>query len=77
MSSSTLLDVNAREVIRALTVRGATCVRQKGSHKRYVSACGKCATTVADHKGDMPLGTLRAIEKAMQPCYGEGWLTGR
>ncbi|MDP9148962.1 MAG: type II toxin-antitoxin system HicA family toxin [Myxococcota bacterium] len=45
-----------------------------GSHKRFVSACGQCATTVAVHGGDIPKGTLRAIERAMEPCYGKGWL---
>jgi predicted RNA binding protein YcfA (HicA-like mRNA interferase family) len=66
--------VTAREVVQVLSRLGATLVRQVGSHARYVSACGKCATTVAMHTGDIPRGTLRAIERAMVPCYGEGWL---
>jgi predicted RNA binding protein YcfA (HicA-like mRNA interferase family) len=68
--------MTAREVVRALTRLGAVEVRQKGSHRRYVSACGKCATTVAMHAGDIPKGTLRSIERAMEPCYGKGWLLG-
>jgi len=71
----TLLSLTAREVIRALTRNGAVEVRQVGSHKRFVSACGECATTVAMHPGDIKKGTLHAIERAMEPCYGKGWLT--
>jgi hypothetical protein len=26
------------------------------------------------HTGDIPRGTLRAMERDMAPCYGEGWL---
>jgi predicted RNA binding protein YcfA (HicA-like mRNA interferase family) len=66
--------MTAREVMRTLTKLGATLVRQTGSHARFVSACGKCATTVAMHPGDIKPGTLHAIEKDMAPCYGKGWL---
>jgi predicted RNA binding protein YcfA (HicA-like mRNA interferase family) len=66
--------VTAREVVRKLLSLGAIEVRQVGSHKRFQSACGKCHTTVAMHGGDIPLGTLRAIQKQMEPCYGKGWL---
>lgn len=66
--------MTAREVVRRLGKLGAVEVRQVGSHKRFVSACGKCATTVAMHTGDIPKGTLRAIERDMEPCYGKGWL---
>jgi len=68
--------MTANEVLKALKARGAVLVRQKGSHARYKSACGECATTVPMHKGDVPIGTLRAIQKDMEPCYGEGWLLG-
>ena len=67
--------MTAREVVKALKAHGATLVRQAGSHARYRSACGNCATTVPMHKGDIPRGTLGAIEKDMEPCYGKGWLT--
>ena len=67
--------MTAREVVKALKALGATLVRQVGSHARYVSACGRCATTVPMHKGDIARGTLHAIEKDMEPCYGKGWLT--
>jgi len=66
--------MTAREVARILERLGATVVRKAGSHRRYVSACGRCATTLAMHPGDVPFGTLRSIQKAMEPCYGKGWL---
>jgi len=68
--------MTAREVVHILGRLGAIRVRHVGSHARFVSACGKCATTVAMHTGDIPQGTLRAMERAMEPCYGRGWLRG-
>jgi len=32
------------------------------------------ATTVAQHAGDVPAGTLRAIERDLEPALGKGWL---
>jgi predicted RNA binding protein YcfA (HicA-like mRNA interferase family) len=64
--------MTAREVVRALLRLGAVEVRQVGSHKRFV--CDACATTVAMHPGDIKKGTLRAIERDMEPCFGKGWL---
>jgi predicted RNA binding protein YcfA (HicA-like mRNA interferase family) len=56
-------------------------VRQVGSHRRYVAsytdAAGRQATvttTVAQHAGDIPAGTLRAIERDLGPAFGERWL---
>ena len=56
-------------------------VRQVGSHRRYAvtyaDAEGKettVATTVAQHAGDIPVGTLRAIERSLEPAFGKGWL---
>jgi hypothetical protein len=31
-------------------------------------------TTVAQHAGDIPAGTLRAIERDLEPAFGKGWL---
>ena len=60
---------------------GGVMVRQVGSHRRYVvtytSAAGMVmtvATTVAQHAGDVPAGTLRAIERDQEPGLGKGWL---
>ena len=37
--------------------------------------CGRCQTTVAVHRGvDLPPGTLRAIERDLEPCLGAKWL---
>jgi predicted RNA binding protein YcfA (HicA-like mRNA interferase family) len=55
--------------------------RQVGSHRRYLvtytDAAGRqatLATTVAQHTGDIPAGTLRAIERDLEPALGKGWL---
>lgn len=51
-------------------------LRQRGSHQRW-SATGNgvtAYTTVAIHRGDIPPGTLRQIEKQMEPALGKGWL---
>jgi predicted RNA binding protein YcfA (HicA-like mRNA interferase family) len=63
-------------VIRELLRLGGQELRQKGSHRFFVSACGKCKTPVADHSSqDIPRGTLAKIERSMAPCLGEKWLT--
>jgi predicted RNA binding protein YcfA (HicA-like mRNA interferase family) len=56
-------------------------VRQAGSHRRYVvtytDASGAqftVAATVAQHPGDIPAGTLRAIERDLEPALVKGWL---
>lgn len=51
--------------------------RQVGSHRRYEARAESglvCRTTVPQHTGDIPAGTLRSIEKAMEPVFGKGWL---
>jgi predicted RNA binding protein YcfA (HicA-like mRNA interferase family) len=69
-------------VNRAILRRGGRMVRQRGSHRRYeASGPGPdgmpvtVATIVAQHPGDIPSGTLRAIEKDLAPVFGERWLT--
>jgi predicted RNA binding protein YcfA (HicA-like mRNA interferase family) len=73
--------VRAREVNRRIERRGGVMARQVGSHRRYVitykDASGseaKVATTVPQHQGDIPPGTLRAIERDLEPAFGKGWL---
>lgn len=34
----------------------------------------KVFTTVAQHTGDIPAGTLRAIERDLEVAFGKGWL---
>jgi predicted RNA binding protein YcfA (HicA-like mRNA interferase family) len=60
---------------------GGVMARQVGSHRRYIvtytSAAGEqmtVATTVAQHAGDIPAGTLRTIERDLEPAFGKGWL---
>lgn len=64
--------MKVREVNRRLERLGAVLVRQTGSHRRF--RLGRCSTTVPQHTGDIPIGTLRAIERDMEPCLGKGWL---
>lgn len=66
--------MTARELIRILRAVGAEEVRKgKGSHVRF--RLGACSTTVPVHLGeDIRLGTLRAIERQLEPCLGERWL---
>jgi predicted RNA binding protein YcfA (HicA-like mRNA interferase family) len=74
--------MRAREVNRRIERAGGIMTRQVGSHRRYVltyvdPATGEeqqVATTVAQHAGDIPTGTLRAIERDLEPALGKGWL---
>jgi predicted RNA binding protein YcfA (HicA-like mRNA interferase family) len=75
--------VKAREVIRAIEKAGGTFTRQVGSHKRYSvsykrpdGTTSTAHTTVPAHGGDIPIGTLDAIEKQLEPALGKGWLRG-
>lgn len=65
---------------------GGEFVRQTGSHRRYKATyeavdddgrpkLATAFTTVQIHRGhDIPLGTLRSIEKQLEPAFGKGWL---
>lgn len=73
--------VKAREVSRRIERLGGVMARQVGSHRRYVvtyiDAGGsetRVSTTVPQHQGDIPPGTLRAIERDLEPAFGRGWL---
>jgi predicted RNA binding protein YcfA (HicA-like mRNA interferase family) len=68
-------------VNRRIERLGGVMVRQTGSHRRYVvtytdaaGAQATMATTVAQHAGDVPVGTLRAIERDLELALGKGWL---
>jgi len=77
MSAGALLclGMTGKDVLRRLRSLGCRELRQHGSHVRVVSPCGRCHTTVPMHAGDdIPPGTLRAIERDMEPCLGKGWL---
>lgn len=54
--------------------------RQTGSHRRYAAVSSGADgsrtwfTTVPQHSGDIPAGTLRAIERDLEQVFGKGWL---
>lgn len=73
--------MKAREVNRKILRAGGLETRQVGSHKRFAAeytkpdgTASKVFTTVPQHSGDIPIGTLGPIEKAMEPAFGKGWL---
>lgn len=73
-----------REVIRIIERNGAVLLRQRGSHRQYEARARDhdgteviCRTTVAQHSGDIRPGTLRAIERDLEPVFGKGWLKNR
>lgn len=73
--------MKAREVNRRIERLGGHKTRQRGSHRRFEAKGTRTDgttftvhTTVAQHSGDIPLGTLRQIEEDMAPVFGEGWL---
>jgi predicted RNA binding protein YcfA (HicA-like mRNA interferase family) len=71
--------MTAREVIRLVERRGGILLRQRGSRRQHearaVLADGTEATartTVAYHAVDIRPGTLRAIERDLEPAFGKG-----
>ncbi len=52
-----------REVIAVLRKAGWREVRQKGSHVQFKHATNPGRVTVPRHNGDLPIGTLKSIEK--------------
>jgi len=75
--------MRAREVIKK--IEQAKCSDAKacfegkgrGSHRKFICNCKgqRCQTSVNVHSGDLATGTLHKIEKDLEPCLGEGWLT--
>lgn len=68
--------MRAREIEKRIRSAGGVLSRQRGSHRLYVVVKnGKAAhTTVPYHSGDLPKGTVRAIERDLEPVLGKGWL---
>jgi predicted RNA binding protein YcfA (HicA-like mRNA interferase family) len=61
-------------VLRRARRLGCEEVRQSGSH--VIVRCDDCQTVLPIHSGrDIPVGTLRSIERDLEPCLGKGWLT--
>lgn len=63
LPSCTLLIVTSGEVIRQLREDGWTLVRVKGSHHHFKHATKPGVVTVPHPKKDIPIGTLRSIER--------------
>ena len=55
--------MNSRDVIRRLLDAGWFEVAQVGSHKQFKHATRAGRVTVPHPKQDIPLGTLKSIEK--------------
>jgi len=69
--------MKARNINRKIEALGGVIVRQRGSHRIYsvTLATGVTGnTTVPQHTGDLPKGTLHAIEKNLEKVLGKGWL---
>ena len=45
--------------------------RQRGSHRRYEGV--RAFTVVPQHAGEVPVGTLAAIDRDLAPVLGKGW----
>lgn len=69
--------MRARDVNRKIEKLGGVHTRTVGSHKRYeVTRDGIAASTsVPQHPGDIPTGTLHKIDRDLAPALGKGWLT--
>lgn len=65
--------MTARDVVKRMKSLGCEELRRRGTHVIMRHQEG-CQTVVAMHSGDIPTGTLRAIERQMEPCLGKGWL---
>jgi predicted RNA binding protein YcfA (HicA-like mRNA interferase family) len=63
-------------VNRLIERLGGVYVGTTGSHRRYVVPYdgGRVRTHVPIHPGDIPAGTLRKIERDLEPALGRGWL---
>jgi predicted RNA binding protein YcfA (HicA-like mRNA interferase family) len=55
--------MRSRDVIRLLEADGWKEVARKGSHAQFKHPVKKGRVTVPDPKRDVPVGTLRSIEK--------------
>lgn len=70
--------LKAKEVASTIERLGGKMVRQTGSHRLFTATYpgGTVKAVVPMHNGDMAPGTMRSVEKSMEPAFGPGWLTG-
>ena len=74
--------MSAVQVIRRIEELGGYHVRTRGSHATYAAESrgetGDVLTTaraqVPIHTGDVAPGTLRSIQRQLEPVLGERWL---
>lgn len=62
---------------RRIEKLGGWALRQRGSHRYFIAQAGEvtCHTAVPQRQhGDIPIGTLRKIEKDLEAVFGKGWL---
>lgn len=57
------MPVSSREIIRKLVADGWVEVAQKGSHEQFRHPTRPGRTTVPHPKKELPIGTVRAIER--------------
>ena len=55
--------MNSRDIIKALEAAGFEKVAQKGSHVQFKHSERPGRVTVPHPKRDLPIGTLRSIER--------------
>ncbi len=55
--------MKSRDIIKALEADGWVEVAQAGSHKQFRHPVKKGRVTVPHPKRDLPIGTLRSVEK--------------
>jgi predicted RNA binding protein YcfA (HicA-like mRNA interferase family) len=55
--------MDSREVIRVLEADGWRLIRTKGSHRQYRHPARPGLVTVPHPRKDIPVGTLRSIER--------------
>lgn len=66
--------MTGREVLKVVLRRGCENLRQRGTHV-IVCCPGGCQSVIPVHGGqDIPVGTLRSIERVLEPCLGKRWL---
>jgi predicted RNA binding protein YcfA (HicA-like mRNA interferase family) len=65
--------MNSREIISALRADGWEQVAQKGSHVQFKHPSKPGRVTVPHPKRDVPLGTLRSIEKQADLKLKQQW----
>ena len=68
--------MKVQDIAKALASNGGELIRQRGSHQRWrLQRNGKTAfTTIPAHRGDVPIGTAKAIERDLEELLGKVWL---